>query len=159
MTPIVEPMVGFRDAEKQQFFRLMSLHKYFLNADFVRDVFMRRINREQSPAESDFATSMDDSIALSLWYAMVYVVIEGWRDAGISDPEVDELLGDDRVDDLRRFRNQIFHYQPNYDNPKLLEFLGTGDADALEATTWIRQTHAALGRAIERALQDLVAPK
>lgn len=117
------------------------------------------MNREQSPAEVDFATSMDDSIALSLWYATVYVVIEGWREAGISDSEVDELLGDDRVDDLRRFRNQIFHYQREYDNPKLLEFLRTGDADAQEATTWIRRTHAALGRAIERALQDLVAPK
>lgn len=156
---MVEHMVEPRDAEKEQFFRVMSLHKYFLNADFVRDVFMRRMNREQSPAESDFATSMDDLIALSLWYATVYVVIEGWRDAGISDSEVDELLGDDRVDDLRRFRNQIFHYQPEYDNPRLLEFLGTGDADAQDATTWIRRTHAALGRAIERALQDLVASK
>lgn len=154
-----EPMVDPRDAEKEQFFRVLALHKYFLNADFVRDVFMRRMNREQSPAEVDFATSMDDSIALSLWYATVYVVIEGWREAGISDSEVDELLGDDRVDDLRRFRNQIFHYQREYDNPKLLEFLRTGDADAQEATTWIRRTHAALGRAIERALQDLVAPK
>lgn len=87
------------------------------------------------------------------------VVIEGWRKAGISDSEVDEILGDDRVDDLRRFRNQIFHYQREYDNPKLLEFLRIEDADAKKATTWIRRTHAALGRAIERALQDLVDPK
>ena len=152
-------MVDPRDAEKKQFFRVLALHKYFLNADFVRDVFMRRMNREQPPAEADFATSMDDSIALSLWYATVYVVIEGWRDAGISDSEVDELLSDDRVDELRRFRNQIFHYQQEYDNPRLLEFLKTGDAGAQESTTWIRHTHAALGRAIERALQDLVAPK
>lgn len=60
---------------------------------------------------------------------------------------------------LRRFRNQIFHCQREYDNPKLLEFLKTGDADAQEATTWIRRTHAALGRATERALRDLVDPK
>lgn len=156
---MVEPMVDTLDAEKEQFFRVMALHKYFLNADFARDVFMRRTNREQSPAEVDFASSMDDSIALSLWYATVYVVIEGWRATEISDSEVDALLGDDRVDDLRRFRNQIFHYQPAYDNPKLLEFLGTGDADAQEATAWIRRTHAALGRAIAQALQGLVDPK
>jgi len=62
---VVDP----RDAEKEQFFRVLALHKYFLNADFVRDVFMRRINQEQSPAEVDFATSMDDSTTLSLWYA------------------------------------------------------------------------------------------
>ncbi len=87
---------------------------------------MRPINREQSPAEVDFATSMDDSIALSLWYATVYVVIQGWRNAGISDSEIDELLGDDRVDDLSRFRNQIFHYQREYDSPRLLGFLKPG---------------------------------
>ncbi|MFE4079247.1 hypothetical protein [Paenarthrobacter sp. YIM B13468] len=34
-----------------------------------------------------------DSIALSLWFATVYVVIEGLRDAGISNSEVAELLG------------------------------------------------------------------
>lgn len=156
---MVEPMVDTLDAEKEQFFRVMALHKYFLNADFARDVFLRRINREQPPAEVDFASSTDDSIALSLWYATVYVVIEGWRATGISDSEVDALLGDDRVDDLRRFRNQIFHYQSAYDIPKLLEFLGTGDADAQEATTWIRRTHAALGRAIAQALHGLVDPK
>ena len=85
-----------------------------------------------------------------VWYATVYVVIEGWRNAGISDSEVDELLGDDRVDDLRRFRNQIFHYQPEYDNPKLLEFLKTGDADAQEATTWIRHSRSACCRPCAR---------
>jgi hypothetical protein len=153
---MVEAMVDPRDADKEQFFRVMALHKYFLNADFMRDVFIRRVNREQTPAEVDFATSMDDTIALSLWYATVYVVVEGWRDARLTDSEVDELLGDDRVEELRRFRNQIFHYQPEYDNPKLLEFLGTGDADVQEAINWIRRTHTALGRAIENAVQDLI---
>lgn len=153
---MVDAMVDPRDAEKEQFFRVMALHKYFLNADFVRDVFMRRINRKQSPAQVDFATSMDDSIALSLWYATVYVVIEGWRKAGLADSEVDELLGDDRVDDLRRFRNQVFHYQLEYDNPKLLEFLGTGDEETQEAISWIRRIHTALGRGIEKAVQDIM---
>lgn len=40
-----------------------------------------------------------------------------------------------------------------YDNPKLLAFLGSDDGDAEAATAWIRDTHVALARAIEAALQ------
>ncbi len=89
----------------------MALHKYFLNADFLRDVFMRRIKRDQPPTETDPVTSMDDMIAMSLWYATVYVVIEGWRSANLTDAELDVLLADGHVDKLRRFRNQVFHFQ------------------------------------------------
>jgi hypothetical protein len=149
--------VAIRDPGDEQFLRLMALHKYFLNADFLRDVFMRRIDREQAPAETDAVTSIDDSIALSLWYATIYVVIEGCREAQLSDSELDALLADHKVDDLRRFRNQVFHFQREYDNPRLLEFLGTSDADAQAATEWIRRTHAALGRAIQKAVQGQLA--
>jgi hypothetical protein len=147
-------MVHSGDAEGGQALELMALHKYFLNADFLRDVFMRRIKRDQSPAATDPVTSMDDMIALSLWYATVYVVIEGWRKTKLADPELDVLLADSRVDRLRRFRNQVFHYQREYDNPRLLEFLGEDDVDAHAATDWIKRTHTALGRAIEVAVED-----
>lgn len=139
--------------------RVMALHKYFLNPDFLRDVFMRRIERDESPFEIDRVTSMDDMIAMSLWYATVNVVIEGWREAKLADPELDELLADENLERLRRFGNQVFHYQREYDNPKLLEFLGTNDDDAQAATDWIKRTHAALGRAIQEAAQDLLDRK
>lgn len=147
-------MAKIGDAGDDQVLELLALHKYFLNADFLRDVFMRRIKRDQSPAATDPLTSMDDMISMSLWYATVYVVIEGWRETDLADAELDELLGDVYVDKLRRFRNQVFHYQLEYDNPKLLEFLGEDDADAHVATEWVKRTHAALGRAIQRAVED-----
>jgi hypothetical protein len=147
-------MVDRGDADGQQILELLALHKYFLNADFLRDLFMRRIKRGQSPAATDPVTSMDDMIAMSLWYATVYVVIEGWLQANLANAEVDVLLADGHVDRLRRFRNQMFHYQREYDNPRLLEFLGEDDADAHAATEWIKRTHTALGRAIQAAVED-----
>jgi hypothetical protein len=152
-------MVGPKDPRHEQFERLMALHKYFLNADFMRDTFMRRVKRRQSTDEVDFATGMDDSIALSLWYATLYVAIEGWREVGLTDPELDLLLADDRTDELRRFRNQVFHYQREYDNPRVLGFLGSSDSDAQAATEWVRRTHRTLGRTIEKAVEDLLGPK
>lgn len=147
-------MVNSTNADGEQILELLALHKYFLNADFLRDVFMRRIKRDQSPAATDPVTSTDDEIAMSLWYATLYVVIEGWRESKLADPELDTLLADSHADRLRRFRNQVFHYQREYDNPRLIEFMGEDDADAHAATDWIRRTHTALGRAIERAVED-----
>jgi hypothetical protein len=145
--------------DRKLILEVMALHKYFLNADYLRDAFMRRIKRDQSPAETDPVTSMDDMIAMSLWYATVYVVIEGWRSTNLADDELDALLSAGYVDKLRRFRNQIFHYQREYDNPRLLEFLGGDETDAHAATEWVKRTHAALGRAIENTVEDLLAAK
>jgi len=156
---VEDVVVDGRDPGDEQFLRVMALHKYFLNADFLRDAFMRRIDREQQSAETDLVTSIDNTIVLSLWYATLYVVIEGWREAQLTDPELDALLADTKVGDLRRFRNQVFHYQPAYDNPRLFEFLGTSESDAQAATLWIRRTHAALGRAIQKAARDLLSQR
>ena len=52
---------------------------------------------------------------MSHWYASEYVVIEGWRDAGLHDPVVDHALDGwaGVVDNLRRYRNGVFHFQPS----------------------------------------------
>jgi hypothetical protein len=147
-------MVDSRDADGEQILELLALHRYFLNASFLRDVFMRRVKRAQSSESIDPVTLMDDQISMSLWYATLYVVIEGWRNANLADREVDALLADSHADRLRRFRNQVFHYQREYDNPRLLEFLGEDDDDARVATDWVKQTHSALGRAIERTVEE-----
>lgn len=149
-------MVQPTDPDGDQILKLLALHKYFLNADFLRDVFMRRMRREQSPGAIDPVTSMDDMAAMSLWYASVYVVIEGWRKTSLADSELDALLADGHVDRLRRFRNQVFHYQTQYDNRRLLDFLGEDDAESSTATDWIKRTHANLGRAIEQAVEDRI---
>lgn len=146
-----------RDPESERFFRLMALHKYFLNASFLRDVFRKRIAAGPSPDKLDFVAANDNITAMSLWYATVYVVIEGWYEAKLADPQVDELLADEeRVYKLKRFRHQVFHYQKEYDNPRLLEFLGTDDADAEAATKWIEKAHVALGQGIEKAVKEML---
>ncbi|WP_350351723.1 hypothetical protein ABS642_21535 [Microbacterium sp. A8/3-1] len=147
-------MSDARGPEAEQFFQLMALHKYFLNADFLRDVFMRQIKDSGPPVDASFAKSLNTMTAMSLWYATVFVVIEGWQELKLADAKVDACLTDENhVNHLRLFRNQMFHYQEAYDNPKLIKFLGENDSDAETVTRWIRTTHAALGEAIEAAIQ------
>ncbi|WP_127483221.1 hypothetical protein [Microbacterium oxydans] len=146
-------MVAAADEDGKTFESLLSLHRYFLNADYLRDAFQKRMNTRTSASADSLTATMDDHIALSQWYASIYVVIEGWRECRLNDDRLDMLLEGDRVDRLRIFRNQVFHFQRAYDNPKLLAFLGSDDGDAEAATAWIRDTHVALATAIEAALQ------
>jgi hypothetical protein len=50
-------------------------------------------------------------LKMCLWYGMLFVVIEGWQEAKLSDPEVDRLLSSPNTELLRRFRNGMFHFQ------------------------------------------------
>ena len=78
---------------------------------------------------------------MAYWYAGFYVVIEGWRDLGPSDPEIDALLTSLNVGFLRRFRNGAFHYQRAYAHEKLLGFPHQADAPM-----WIRDVREGLSR-------------
>lgn len=68
-------------------------------------------------ADSDEMRSTIRSIAIvSKWYAALQVAVEGWLECQFEDPIIDELLLDPALaqyrDRLRRFRNVIYHYQP-----------------------------------------------
>ena len=88
---------------------------------------------------------------LSVWYALLYVVIEGYREVGKKDDAIDKLLFDEPlVDMLRRFRNAMFHYQADPFSEKLLDFL-----QAEKSTEWSRQVNAAFKAFFERELPIL----
>ena len=145
-----------RDDNINEFFALMALHNYFLNADFLRDAFLRQLKMSNDQDGLEFVRASVNVTAMSLWYATVYVVIEGWRQTGRHDPALDALLENQLVDQLRVFRNQVFHYQTEYDNPRLLRFRGNDNAVAKAVTDWISEVHVALGAAIERVIEELL---
>ncbi|ANF30821.1 hypothetical protein A0130_03200 [Leifsonia xyli] len=89
-----------------------------------------------------------------LWYAALYVVIEGWKELDLSDSEVDGFLSDDRTDKLRVFRNKVFHYQKEYSPNGLVAFLEADGPDGSSSAEWVRGTHFALGRAIVRSIEE-----
>lgn len=76
---------------------------------------------------------------LSYWYAGLYVVCEGWQDLKLSDPEIDPLLASPHLALLKRFRNGVYHFQPDYFDERLMNpFVLGKDFDV-----WIESlTHA-----------------
>lgn len=55
---------------------------------------------------------------LSFWLASLWVLVEGWKELGLSHSGVDPYLADSRLALLRRFRHYVFHFQSDYDSPK-----------------------------------------
>lgn len=77
----------------------------------------RTFNEESS--EADFIG------ALAHWLASVYVAAEAWHELGHSDSTISSLVTkyDDVYKLMRRFRNAVYHFQPNPMNEKLHDFL------------------------------------
>lgn len=82
-------------------------------------------------------------LKMCLWYGMLFVVIEGWREAKLSDPEVDRLLSSPNTELLRRFRNGMFHFQKDrWLPPKLSDFF----VPTNKTVEWVRALTAELRR-------------
>lgn len=75
------------------------------------------------------------------WFATLYVVVEGFGELKLADSEVERLLSSTtNVDRLRRFRNGVYHFQPDYFDARLTDFL---KAEYME---WAIQLHNALSQ-------------
>lgn len=72
-----------------------------------------------------------------LWMALLYVVAEAFKDLKLCDPAITPLI-DSHLDDLRKFRNSVFHFQK--DDRKRAQF---HDADKFN---WAQQLHVAFQR-------------
>jgi hypothetical protein len=49
-------------------------------------------------------------IWMQIWYGLLFVVIEGWKQSGLVDAEIENLLKNtSNVAKLKRFRHAVFH--------------------------------------------------
>ena len=146
-----------------EFDALMAWARYLFWCDLHRRRFESWIEAH------DLSTSVDQwhFIALvSQWYASLWVVIEGWRDAAFDDVVIDKLLNEsgEFCERLRRYRNGVYHYQPRLIEPRLLDFLAEADqnvpwVDTLhdEFLRFFDETLSAIpGKENQKALRDTV---
>jgi len=86
--------------------------------------------------------------AIQVYYALLYVVIEGYRELGYEDERLDQALSDEeKVGALRRLRNAMFHFQKNPLNEKLLGFLTAENSEH-----WIRELNEAFDQFFSKLL-------
>jgi hypothetical protein len=79
---------------------------------------------------------------LTVFYALFYVVVEVYRGLNLRDTAIDTLLAKDNYENqLRRFRNAVFHFQEDPCDRRLIEFI-TADGSG----KWIRELYRAFER-------------
>jgi len=121
--------------------KLLALHRYYIWANRFREHFEGTLSVFPPIEHSEELFISDYGLFLSHWYAALYVVIEGWGEIELSDPQIDLLLCSENIDLLKRFRNGIYHYQQNYCDPRFFNLL-----EAKAMVPWVRQLNLEFGR-------------
>ena len=116
----------------------LTLHRYFIWANRMRTHFDQVI----SEGDLDGTRETESLLYMSYWYGGLYVVIEGWQALKLSDSIIDELLTSPNVNLLRRYRNGVFHFQPEYNDARFDQFMTQG----VDQVTWVRTLNEQFGR-------------
>ena len=120
---------------------LIALHRYYIWANRLREHFDSAVSALPPSARAEAVFVDDRGLFLSFWYAALFVAIEGWQELELADPDIDALLSSPNVDLLRRFRNGVYHYERNYNDPRFLDLL-----QAQDVVPWVRRLNLAFGR-------------
>jgi hypothetical protein len=84
------------------------------------------------------------------WFSGMFVLIEGYKSIGITEPAIEELLKQqDKVDILRRYRNTVYHFQPEYFDDRNVAFMNSAGS----MLPWLRDLRIAFSRFIEEWLK------
>ena len=114
---------------------VLVLHRYFLWADRMRVHW-----HEQVKGGIDDPLQSLAEPYLAYWYAGMYVVVEGWRRLGLTDPRVDDILASPNVRLLKRFRHGVYHFQARYLDSRLMDYM----TEARDSVPWIHELREAL---------------
>lgn len=124
-----------------------TLHRYWLWADQMRLLFGSELQAVGTQFEAEDSIHRD--AYMSLWYALLAVVIEGWNELRLADAAVAELMESPYLGKLRRHRNGVFHFQRPYWDSRRIELILGG----AESAAWVRRIHHELGRVLLAAIR------
>lgn len=144
---------------------MVALHRYFIWANRMRTHFQKVLGQLKpgEPLTWGSEHAIEAYMYMSYWYGGLHVVVEGWKELGSSDGEIDKLLEtstgrkvelpakeggatphivDEKVVDvLRRYRNGAFHFQRDYFDDRFVKFM-----QLEHAAEWARALNQAFGR-------------
>lgn len=124
------------------------LSRYLDSARVARRIFEdywgkhRGDHGKGDPHDVEFFTRM------SIWYALLAAVLEGWEDYGLPSDELSSAPSELR-EALRRFRNKTLHVQDQFPHPHLVAFIEK--EDSVRYAYWLDEQ---LRIAIDAALRD-----
>ena len=108
----------------------------------MRTHFDNFLNKKIQKTIPDNQFNIKSFLYMSYWYGGLFVVIEGWKELGLTDKKINALLNSPNIDLLRRYRNGVFHFQKDYSDERFLGFM----RDGRNCVDWIRNLNQEFGR-------------
>jgi hypothetical protein len=118
---------------------MLSLHRYFIWANRLRIHFDECLEKRSLKTSE---INLEEFMYMSLWYASLYVVCEGWQKLDLKDSFIESLLASKNLKLLRRYRNATYHFQKNYYHEKVIDFISGGP----NVVSWVRKLNNEFGR-------------
>ena len=118
---------------------LITLHRYYIWANKLRADFQNILKNKNKISKAGY--EIESLMYMSLWYGMLYVVIEGWQNLKLKDEVIDSLLKSKYTNLLKRYMNGVFHFQKKYKDERFDDL--DKEKDAVE---WIVDLNKELGR-------------
>ncbi len=89
---------------------MFSLRKYLCHACSMRRL-RDAVGDSIVEGRQDAGDYHDYQMLNNLWYAHLYVVIEGWLELGLAHTQVNKLITTPNTSLLKAYRNAVFHFQ------------------------------------------------
>ena len=119
----------------------LTLHRYFIWANRMRTEFDAELEKKARGATVG-VFPIEAHLYMSLWYAHLYVVIEGWNALHLEDRTITALLESPNVALLKRYRNGVCHFQRKYFDERFMGLISEGE----NVVAWIRTLNREFGR-------------
>jgi len=129
--------------------RLMTIHRHWIWANYIRIQFYREFGENTLELARDPVSYAISSVGthMCLWYGLLFTVCEAIREDHVVVQDAEPFFSE-IYEDLRRFRNAIFHVQTEYWSPKLFEIMERKDSP-----TKIKKVHEEIGKWLLAELQ------
>ncbi len=137
--------MNLREMKKDEASKLSALYGYYVRASGVFQDFKRARDTVLLPESGEFGellTATEAMNRLSVYYGLLYALIEGFQECQLHDPVIDRLLASPHLVLLRRYRNAIFHFQADFHKSKKIFDLLENDA----IVPWLRSVWKELTR-------------
>lgn len=118
-----------------------TLHKYYIWANGIRMLFDVLLNEHSEKVLNTTKWQTEVDMYMSIWYGLLYTVIEGWIELKLQDSIIEELIKHKNTELLKRYRNGVFHFQKE-DNDTRFENFFSEEA----AANWVRTLNREFGR-------------
>ncbi len=118
---------------------ILTLHRYFIWANRMRTDFDECLKEENKSKQGN---DIEQLMCMSLWYAGLYVVCEGWQKLGLSDQTIDKLLASKNLNLLKIYRHGVYHFHKEYYGKCFDKFISEGQ----DVVQWVRTLNREFGR-------------